>query len=98
MANKVEFVVVRPQIVGSVDRGFQTAYYSDLVRKPTRHQAIRHGWKAEGHDDWLLAHLRGDALVGLSWQYEDRDDSDEMAEVAETFAWTYVLPPGGGRS
>ena len=84
----IEYVVIRPQIVGNVERGFDTVYYSDLVRKPTRRAAIRHGWNTEGHDDWLLAHLRGDTLVMVSWQYEDRpEEVEERDEIATTFGW-----------
>lgn len=88
MAERTEYVVIRPQIVGNMDAGFGTVYYSDLVRKPTRRGAIAHGWRAEDHDDWLLAHLRGDTLVMVSWQYEDRpDEHEERAEIAATFGW-----------
>ena len=81
-------IAVRPQIVGNIDAGFTTAYYSDLVRNPNRRAAIRHGWQAEGHDDWLLAHVRGNELLMISWQYEDRPDEDEeRAGIAATFGW-----------
>ncbi len=92
----VEYVVIRPQIVGNPERGFSTAYYSDLVRKPTKRAGIAHGIRSEGHDDFLLAHLKGETLVMVSWQYEDRPDEDsERDEIAATFGWSVpvVNPP-----
>lgn len=84
----VEYVVVRPQIVGNA-YDWHHVYYSDLVRCPNRRAAIRHGINAEGHDDFLLAHLRGNTLLMVSWQYEDRpDESTERAEIAAQFGWT----------
>lgn len=93
MSARTEYVVVRPQIVGNVEE-WQTVYYSDLVRKPSRRAAIRHGINAEGHDDFLLAHLHGDTIVGVSWQYEDQPEEDtERAAIAETFGWTDAGAP-----
>jgi hypothetical protein len=93
----IEYVVVRPQIVGNVEYGFRTAYYSDHVRHPNRRAAIRHGLNIEGHDDFVLAHLRGGELLKVTWQYEDRpedDEADERMEMALALGWrTSVLPP-----
>ena len=93
----IEYVVVRPQIVGNMEYGFRTVYYSDLVRSSNRRAAIRHGWREEGHDDWLLAHVRDDELLMISWQYEDRpDEEDERDEIAETFGWRTPAEAGAG--
>lgn len=93
---KAEYVVIRPQIVGNMEHGFQHVYYSDLVRKPTKRGAIAHGIRSEGHDDFLLAHLRGDCLVMISWQYEDRPEEDsERAAIAATFGWSEPRNPSG---
>ena len=84
---RVEYAAVSVQIVGNVD-AWQYAYYSDLVRMPTRRAAIAHGIRSLGHDDFLLAHLRGDRLVMVSWQYEDRpDEAGERAEMAAALGW-----------
>lgn len=83
----VEYVAVQVQIVGNAHT-WQHDYASDLVRKSTRRAAIAHGIRTLGHDDFLLAHLRGDRLVMVSWQYEDRpDEADERAEMAAAFGW-----------
>ena len=87
MAERIEYVAVQVQLVGSLD-DWGYAYYSDLVRKPTRKGAIGHGIRTLGHDDFLLAHLRGDRLVMTSWQYDDRpDEASERAQMAAEFGW-----------
>lgn len=82
-----EYMVIVPSLCGSpVD--YQTAYRTDGVRKPTREAAIAHGLAAEGHDDWLIAIVSGDTLLGLAWQHEDRDDAEEVEEAARALGLT----------
>lgn len=76
------YIIVLVQIVGNPDAGFNNVYYSDLVPHSTRQAAIHHGMRLYDHDDFLLGILRGIRLAGLAWQYEDRDDPDELAEAA----------------
>lgn len=84
----IEYVVVRCQIVGNPEWGYRDAYYSDMVRSPNRRAVIRHGIDSESHDDFLLAHVRDDELLMVSWQYEDRPDEDEEREdIAAEFSW-----------
>ncbi len=77
MSSKPEFVVVKCQIVGNPEIGYSSAYYCDLVRKPSLEQAIAHGCMELGHDDFLIGKVEGRRLVSLQWMEEVRDYSDD---------------------
>lgn len=67
---------------------WQHVYYTDNVRSRSRKNAIQRGWRNLGHDDFLLARLDGDRLLGMAWQYEDRDpEDDESDDVAAQCGW-----------
>lgn len=86
------YAVVRVQIEGNPERGFKTAYYTDGQRRSSKTGAINHGINDLGHDDFLLAHLRGDALVMTSWQHTDRPmETHERSEMAEQCGWKVWL-------
>lgn len=76
-----EYLVVVPHIIGT-PANWETVYSFDRVRKATREGAIRHGWREHGHDDWLIAIVEGNTVVGLAWMDKDRDDLEERADVA----------------
>lgn len=81
------YAVVTVQIVGNVER-WEHVYTTDDVRSRSRKNAIQRGWRNLGHDDFLLARLDGDTLLGMSWQYEDRDpEDDESDDVAAQCGW-----------
>lgn len=75
------YVVVRPSIVGTPEN-WETVYHSDRVEHETRRAAIKHGWKVEGHDDWLIAIVRLGAVIGVAWMDDDRDSQEERDEIA----------------
>lgn len=81
------YAVVTAQIVGNAHE-WQHVYRTDDVRHGTRSAAIRHGVRVHDHDDFLLARLDGDRLLGMAWQYEDRDpEDDESDDVAAQCGW-----------
>ncbi len=72
-----EYIVIQCQIVGNPEIGYSSAYYCDMVRKPSVKQAIKHGLTELGHDDFLIGKVDGRRLVSLQWMEEVRDYSDE---------------------
>jgi hypothetical protein len=79
-----EYIVVVPHIVGNVHE--HSTEYSVLRRHrrwPTRDKAVQEGiWELD-HDDFLLAIVEGDEVVGVAWQNEDRGtDPEDLAERA----------------
>lgn len=90
-AEQLSFVVIQPQLVGSLE-DWRTVYRTDHHRHATRAAAIAHGIAALDHDDFLLAVLHGTQLMAIAWQYEDRDEREELLEVAEQLGW-HVGPP-----
>lgn len=77
--------VIKPEIVGNPERGYEHVYYWHGGEFPTREEAISHGWSEYGHDDWLLLRLYDDKADRLFWMQKERDDFDELAAVARTF-------------
>ena len=88
-----EYIVIVPSLVGSGP--WETVYRSDMRRHRTRDLAISHGWRVEGHDDFLLGILDGTTLLGLAWQHEDRGtdvyDLQERVDCAEHLGLTPAL-------
>jgi hypothetical protein len=82
-----EFVVVVPHIIGTL-ADWETVYTSDRLRHRTRDKAIAHGWKVHDHDDFLLAIVDGDQVIGTAWQYDDRDEPEELADIADALGLT----------
>lgn len=83
------YLTVTAQLV-TTDAGHSTAYYSDLVRHSTRQDAIHHGLRSLGHDDFVIATMCGDTVVRVGWMGEDRDDPDERADLAHEFGWEFA--------
>lgn len=87
MSVETGWIVIRVQLEGSGP--WETVYYSDMVRKSTREGAIRYGWRALGHDDFLIGEVRDNVLLRMAWQHEDREAIDpdgwreERADAAE---------------
>lgn len=82
-----EYIVVVPHIVGNLE-DWETVYSVPLrgQRWSLRKIAIVEGVRELDHDDFLLAIVERDEVVGVAWQDEDRgsDPSDlvERAEIA----------------
>ena len=84
-----EFVPVAVQIEDTVDE-WRYSYHSTGIRYPQRQAAILAGMRHYGHDDFLIAILRNDTLVGIAWQTEDRSReafADEAPEMAGQLGW-----------
>ena len=77
----MRYIVIRPAIVGNLEN-WTTEYYWDGAVYTTRARAITGGFKVHGHDDWLIGILRDDQLIRVAWMDEDRDDADELADIA----------------
>lgn len=85
---KREYTVIMPRIVGNPDAGFSTVYYPDSERYNTLTRCIRRGvYELDQSDDFLIAVLKGDTLVGVQWMDEMRDELSELHEVAEQCGW-----------
>jgi hypothetical protein len=98
---RATYVVVVPHIVGNVEDW--STVYSFLTRNrrwPTRDQAIREGIRELDHDDFLLAIVEGDTVVGVAWQAENRGtdpgDLSERAEIAQALGLRAALPERDG--
>ncbi len=79
-----EFMPVAVQITGTA-RDWSYDYQPTGIRYPQRLAAIYAGIRHFGHDDFLIAIMREDVLVGIAWQFEDRsrdDLADEAPEMA----------------
>jgi hypothetical protein len=76
-----EYIVVC-QSAWMNDSGFGIDYNWDRERFKTMKQAIKHGWKVRGSDDFNTAKVVGDNLVWWGWMDEPMDAA-EIPEVAE---------------
>ena len=94
MAEKVpnidpEFIV----IFGSAwcnDRGVGISYSWDGARFNNRNDAIKHGLRTRGSDDFNIGQTYGDDLIWFGWM-DQRMDEDEktMGEIAEEIGLTF---------
>jgi len=95
---KLTYVPVQVQLTGP--EGHWYYIYNrpdDEKRYTTRKMAIREGIKYYDHDDFVIAILDGDTLVGIAWQFEDREPEDFMDEapgIAAEFGWKVRTPVG----
>jgi hypothetical protein len=79
----VEYIVIRAQIVGDQERGYDTAYNWDGRRCPTAQEAIDFGWRLLDHDDFNIGHVQGERLMWFGWMHEEhRTTAEELAEIA----------------
>ncbi|WP_047892572.1 hypothetical protein [Micromonospora sp. RV43] len=83
-----EYIVIVPSIIGGPS-AWSTTYAPDPGRHPSRQAAIDAGWAVREHDDWLIAVVSGESLVGLAWMFEDRDDAEELADVARALGLAF---------
>lgn len=75
--------LVAGHVVGNETSGYGTTWATDGEHRPTVAAAAAHGWHLHGHDDWLIAEVHGDQLIGL-WEGEDRphDDPPKLPKIA----------------
>lgn len=76
-----EYVVIIVQIVGSADE-WAMAYYPDDNRFDDRDECIKYGVEKHDHDDFLIAIIRGNKVVGTAWQHDDRTETEECDAIA----------------
>lgn len=72
------------------DRGVGISYSWDGERFNNRNDAIKHGLRTRGSDDFNIGQTYGDDLVWFGWM-DQRMDEDEstMAEIAENIGLTF---------
>lgn len=84
-----EFIVICASAWMKED-GFGIAYSWDGKRLNNRNDAIRHGWKVRGSDDFNLAQTYGDDLIWFGWMDERIDeDEDVMRNIADQIGLTF---------
>ena len=78
----MSFIVIIGQVIGGSSRPFEIAWYSDMVEKRTVKEAIRHGFKVRGSDDFRIGHKRGEWLKGVSFMGKKQFNESEIADTA----------------
>lgn len=70
------------QIVGNMERGFETVYTWDRSTHEKRGYAISHGFSEFGHDDFNIGRVVDGELVWWGWMDEEHP-AEDRAEVAQ---------------
>jgi len=83
MANKREYIVIEPSIVGNQEHGFECVYSWDGIRHTTHRDAVRAGWCSRGSDDFNIGVVEGVNLVDFLWMDQPMNDPEGMAECAK---------------
>lgn len=84
-----EFIVICSQIWMN-EAGFGFEYSWDGDRFNNRNDAIAHGLKARGSDDFNIAQTYGDDLIWFGWMDERLDeDEDTMRGIADQIGLTF---------
>lgn len=66
------------------DHGIGISYSCDGERFNNRNDAIKHGLKTRGSDDFNIGQTYGDDLIWFGWMDERMDeDEDSMRDIAE---------------
>lgn len=72
------------------ESGIGINYGWDGARFNNRNDAIKHGWKLRGSDDFNIGQTYGDDLIWIGWMDERHDeDDDTMREIAESVGLTF---------
>ncbi len=72
------------------DTGIGIHYSFDGERFNNRSDAIKHGCKTRGSDDFNIGQTYGDDLVWFGWMDERIDETeDDMREIAESAGLTF---------
>ena len=85
----MKYCYIQPTIVGSTDKGFGYAYYSDLEFFNTKNQALKNGLKIVDSDDFWIGGFDGKNMVEL-WHTDmtERKNCDkELKGINEEFAF-----------
>lgn len=82
-AAKKTYFALAADVVGNPSVGLTTVYGSSVKEFPKRAEAISHGFETYSCDDFLIGIMEGGKLVGVAYMDEDRDDGDEIIEVAK---------------
>jgi hypothetical protein len=81
----MSFIVIVGQVVGGNGTGFEVVWSSDMEEKRSMRDAIRHGFKTRGSDDFRIGQLSGTGqwLKSLSWMGKTFFDDDEIRDTAD---------------
>ncbi|VDS07536.1 hypothetical protein PARHAE_00713 [Paracoccus haematequi] len=84
-----EFIVVCASVWCN-DRGYGFGYGWDRKRFNNRNDAIKHGWKIRGSDDFNIGQTYGDDLIWFGWMDQRHyEDEDTMREIADAIGLTF---------
>ena len=86
-----EFIVIC-QSAWANERGCGINYSWDGERFNNRNDAIKHGFKLRGSDDFNIAQTYGDDLIWFGWMDQRIDEDEDTArEIAEAVGLTFDL-------
>ena len=84
-----EFIVIC-QSAWMNESGFGISYGWDNQRFNNRNDAIKHGWKLRGSDDFNIGQTYGDDLIWFGWMDQRIDEGEDgMREIAEAVGLTF---------
>ena len=70
--------------------GFGIHYEWDGERFKNRNDAIRHGWKLRGSDDFNIGQTYGDDLIWFGWMDQRMNEDEEtVREIADAIDLTF---------
>lgn len=87
-----KYIVIFQQVVGNPEYGYGVSYTSDMRPFTYREDAIRHGLRARGSDDFNIGALDDGKLSGFYWMDERHDD--DLSEIAKHLAIEAAQPAG----
>lgn len=74
------------------EAGFGIGYDWDQERFNNRNDAIKHGWKIRGSDDFNIGQTYGDDLIWFGWMDErHREEPETMQEIADAIGLNFDL-------
>lgn len=82
MSQETKYMYVQPHIVGNVEDGFGECYDTDNERFTTIKQAIKHGMRELGHDDFWVVEMEGDKAKAIFHSDGKRRKNDTKEVVA----------------
>lgn len=84
-----EFIVIFA-LAWMNEHGFGIGYDWDGMRFNNRADAIKHGWKTRGSDDFNIGQTYGDNLIWFGWMDQRLDEDIEgMTEIAEAIGLNF---------
>lgn len=84
-----EFIVICASVWAN-ERGCGLSYAWDGERFNNRNDAIKHGLKTRGSDDFNIGQTYGDDLIWFGWMDQRHDeDEDTMRDIAEDIGLTF---------